>query len=76
MGIPINKLQSVNINKAIIYNKTYKGLYFYNKPLHQGIDDVNEPKSVKVWDDNTEVTIETKKSIAPYSVETEPEISE
>ena len=75
-GIPVNYLQSVNINKAAKTGKTYKGLYFSYQPLHLGIDDVNEPKSVKVWNDNTEVTIETKESIAPYSVETETEISE
>lgn len=76
MGIPLKLLQSVNINKAIKTGKTYKGLYFYSQPLHPGMDDVNEPKSVKVWDDNTEVTEESKKSSAPYSVETEPEKSE
>ena len=26
-----------------------------NKPLHPGMDDENEPKSVEVWNDNTEV---------------------
>lgn len=26
-----------------------------NKPLHPGMDDKNEPKSVEVWNDNTEV---------------------
>lgn len=66
-----NTLYSVSINKAIKENKTYKGLYFYNQPLHPGMDDVNEPKSVNVWNDNTEVTVECNDSSAPYSVETE-----
>lgn len=72
----INKLQSCNINRAVKTGKTYKGLYFRNKPLHQGIDDVNEPKSVKNWNVNTEVNIETKESISPYSIEIETEKSE
>lgn len=71
MGIPIKLLKSGNINKAIKSGMTYKGLYFYLLPLHPGKDDVNEPKSVKIWNDNTEVTEETKESSAPYSVETE-----
>ena len=71
-----NNFIYLRINKAAKTGKTYKGLYFSYQPLHLGIDDVNEPKSVKVWNDNTEVTIETKESIAPYSVETETEISE
>lgn len=72
----LNRLQSCNINRAIKTGKTYKGLYFRNKPLHQGIDDVNEPKSVKNWNVNTEVNIETKESISPYSIEIETEKSE
>jgi hypothetical protein len=32
--------------KNTVNNKTYKNLYFTNVPLHQGIDDVNELKSV------------------------------
>lgn len=72
----LNKLQSCNINRAVKIGKTYKGLYFRNKPLHQGIDDVNEPKSVKNWNVNTEVNIETKESISPYSIEVETEKSE
>ena len=55
MSKPICYLSSGNINKAIKNNKQYKGLYFFNKPLHPGMDDKNEPKSVKVWNDNTEV---------------------
>ena len=47
MGKPIKFLQSVNILKAMKTGKTYKGLYFMNKPLHPGMDDKNEPKSVK-----------------------------
>lgn len=72
MNVPLNYLQSVNINKAIKTQKTYKGLYFFNKPLHPGMDDVNEPKSVKVWNDNTEVIEKTKEFSTPYSIETEP----
>lgn len=75
-GIPINKLQSVNINKAARTGNTYKGLYFSFQPLHLGIDDVKEPKSVEVWNDNTEVIEETKESSTPYSIEIEPEQSE
>lgn len=71
MGIPVKKLQSVNINKAARTGKTYKNLYFFYQPLHPGMDDVNEPKSVKSWNANAEVTEETKESSAPYSVETE-----
>lgn len=71
MGVPLMRLQSVNINKAIKNGKTYKGLYFFNKPLHPGMDDANEPKSVEVWDDNTEVIEEIKESSTPYSIETE-----
>ena len=55
MGKPICYLGSGNIQKAIKENKPYKGLYFFNKPLHPGMDDKNEPKSVKVWNDNAEV---------------------
>lgn len=61
----INELQSCNINKAIKTGKPYKNLHFTNKPLHQGIDDVNEPKSVKNWNVNTEVISETKESETP-----------
>ena len=71
-GVPVNKLQSVNINKAARTGNTYKGLYFSFQPLHPGMDDVNEPKSVEVWNDNTEVIVETKESTTPYSIETEP----
>lgn len=71
MGKSTGYLCSGNINKAIRNNTQYKGLYFTTLPLHQGIDDVNEPKSVKVWNDNTEVTEEIKESSAPYSIETE-----
>lgn len=56
MGKPICYLSSGNINKAIKNNTQYKGLYFFNKPLHPGMDDKNEPKSVEVWKDNTEVS--------------------
>jgi group I intron endonuclease len=38
MGKPIKLLQSVNINKAAVYNKPYKGLYFKYKPLNQVTD--------------------------------------
>lgn len=42
-----------------VKNETLKfalnGLYFFNKPLHPGMDDKNEPKSVEVWNDHTEV---------------------
>lgn len=75
-GIPVNLLQSVNINKAAKTGNTYKGLYFSYQPLHPGMDDANEPKSVEVWNDNTEVIEETKKSSTPYSIEIEPEQSE
>ena len=57
MGVPVSFLSSGNINKAIKTEKPYKGLYFYNRPLHPGMDDVNKPKSVEVWNDNTEVSI-------------------
>lgn len=72
----LNKLQSCNINRAIKSNTTYKGLYFKNKPLHQGIDDANEPKSVKSWNANTEVNTELKNSVSPYSIETETVVTE
>lgn len=55
MSKPICFLSSCNINKAIKNNTQYKGLYFFNKPLHPGTDDKNEPKSVKTWNSNTEV---------------------
>lgn len=55
MGKPICFLSSGNINKAIKNKTQYKGLYFFNKPLHPGMDDKNEPKSVEVWNDHTEV---------------------
>ena len=71
-----NELQSCNVNRAVKTGKSYKGLYFRNKPLHQGIDDVNEPKSVKNWNVNTEVSTETKESVPPYSIGTEPDKSE
>lgn len=71
LGVPVKHLQSANINKAAKNGTTYKGLYFYNEPLHPGKDDVDEPKSVKSWNANTEVTEEIKKSSALYSVETE-----
>lgn len=76
MKIPIKKLQSVNINKCAKTGKPYKGLYFSYEPLHPGTDDANEPKSVKSWNANTEVNIESKKSVSPYSIETETEKSE
>lgn len=57
MGVPVSFLNSGNINKAIKTKKPYKGLYFYNRPLHPGMDDVNKPKSVEVWNDNTEVSM-------------------
>lgn len=56
MGKPICYLSSGNINKAIKNNTQYKGLYFLTKPLHPGMDDKHEPKSVKVWNDSTEVS--------------------
>lgn len=68
----INELQSCNINKSIKTGNPYKNLYFMNKPLHPGMDDVNEPKSVKNWNVNTEVNTENKKSVSPYSIEVEP----
>ena len=40
------------------------------------MNDVNEPKSVKVWNDNTEVIEDTKEPSTPYSIEIEPEQSE
>lgn len=43
----LNELSSFNINKAIRLKTPYKGLYFTNVPVHQGIDELNEPKSVK-----------------------------
>lgn len=42
----VNELQSCNINRAVKTGKPYKNLYFTNVPLHPGMDDVNEPKSV------------------------------
>ena len=42
----INELQSCNINRAIKTGQLYKNLYFTIVPLHPGMDDVNEPKSV------------------------------
>ena len=47
---------SSNVMKCLKNNKPYKGLYFKTQPLHLGIDDRNEPKSVKVWNDNAEVS--------------------
>lgn len=67
----INELQSCNINRAVKTGKPYKNLYFKNEPLHQGIDDVNEPKSVENWNVNTEVISEIKESETPYSIEVE-----
>ena len=55
MSKSVSFLSSCCISKAIKKGKPYKGLYFTNKPLHQGIDDRNEPKSVKVWNDTAEV---------------------
>lgn len=49
-------LCSGNIIRCAKLNKSYKGLYFKFEPLHPGMDDVNEPKSVKIWNDDTEVT--------------------
>lgn len=71
MGKSVSYLCSGNINKAIKNHTQYKGLYFTTLPLHPGTDDVNEPKSVKVWNDNTEVIEEVKMSSTPYSIETE-----
>lgn len=71
MGVPVKKLQSANINKAAKTGKTYKNLYFFYQPLHPGMDDVNEPKSVKSWNANAEVIEEIKTSSTPYSVEIE-----
>lgn len=65
MGKSEKYLCSGNIKKAIKNKTLYKNLYFTNVPLHPGMDDVKEPKSVKVWNDNTEVIIESKKSITP-----------
>lgn len=70
-GMPREWLCSANIKKCAQLKKPYKGLYFTFEPLHPGIDDVNEPKSVKVWNDNTEVNSEINKSESPYSIETE-----
>lgn len=72
----INELQSCNINKAVKTGKPYKNLYFTNKPLHPGMDDVHEPKSVKNWNVNTEVNTKTKEVVSPYSIETEPVFTE
>lgn len=55
MGVPACFLNSGNITKAVKTNTTYKGLHFFNEPLHPGMDDVNEPKSVNVWNDSAEV---------------------
>lgn len=59
MGKSINYLNSGNINKACKTNSLYKGLYFTTKPIHQGIDDMHEPKSVKAWNGNAEVSQNT-----------------
>ena len=37
MKIPLKFLSSYNITKACKTSKTYKGLYFSNKPLHEEI---------------------------------------
>ena len=47
---------SANVMRCLKENKQYKGLYFKTQPLHPGMDDRNEPKSVKVWNDNAEVS--------------------
>lgn len=72
----LNKLQSCNINRVADTNKTYKGLYFKTMPLHPGMDDVNEPISVKNWNVNTEITEEIKESSASYSIGVETDLSE
>lgn len=38
MGKPVKFLQTGNINKSCKTGKPYKGLFFFNKPLHQEID--------------------------------------
>lgn len=68
----LNTLQSCNINRSIKTGQPYKNLYFVTQPLHQGIDDANEPISVKSWNANTEISTKTKKFVPSYSIETEP----
>lgn len=48
MGVPIKYLMSVNINKSCKTNKSYKGLYFTYKPLHQVIDDKKQDELLEV----------------------------
>ena len=48
MGVPIKYLMSVNINKSYKTNKSYKGLYFTYKPLHQVIDDKKQDELLEV----------------------------
>jgi group I intron endonuclease len=55
MGKEVSYLSASCIGKSVKTGKPYKGLYFTNKPLHQGIDDRNEPKSAKIWNDTAEV---------------------
>jgi len=55
MSKSVSFLSTCCINRSVKTGKPYKGLYFTNEPLHQGIDDRNEPKSVKVWKDTAEV---------------------
>lgn len=66
-----NKQKIKNETLKLAINGDLKRLFFTNSPIHQGIDDLYEPKSVKNWNVNTEVTKENNKSFAPYSVETE-----
>lgn len=54
-GFPKYMLVSANVKKCAKEKKPYKGLYFTFEPIHPGMDDLHEPKSVKVWNDNTEV---------------------
>ena len=53
---PNHFICSSNVMRCLKENKSYKGLYFKTQPLHPGMDDRNEPKSVKVWNDNAEVS--------------------
>ena len=66
-------------NDCHVYlNRKYK-LYNFFKNGSRSLQEWNELLSTKngeVWDGNTVVTEETKKSFAPYSVETEPDLSE
>lgn len=55
-GMPVNYLQTVNINKSCKNGKTYKGLYFKHKsPDQEGISDSEQTNIGELCDGNTEI---------------------